>query len=166
MNILISLLRLLHILSAFAWFGLGATMALYVAPAAVASGESGLKFLRSLFLTTPVARAIPITGGITTLAGIVLYLTGDPANAFSSFGNIVLGIGALAGIAAAIHGGMMTGRATRALAAALATSGDQPYSAEVLTSLRAKADALVMHSRVSFVLMAIALIGMASARYL
>jgi hypothetical protein len=166
MNFVIAALRFIHIVSAFAWFGLGATLALYVAPSAVASGESGMRFLRSMFVNTSVVKAFPITAGITTLAGILLYLTGDPANAFSTLGNIVLGIGALAGIAAAVHGGAMTGRATGALAQALAASGDQSLGGDALTSLRAKADELVMHSRVSFALMAIALVTMASARYL
>jgi hypothetical protein len=165
MSLLISALRLIHIVAAFAWFGIGSTLAFYVAPSALEAGESGMRFLRSMFLNTSVVKAFPITGGITMLAGILLYLTGDPSRNFTTTGNIVLGIGALAGIAAGIHGGAATGRANNTLLASLKSAGDQP-SGETLTSLRAQAQQLLMHSRVSFALMAIALIGMASARYL
>ncbi len=169
MDIVLISLRLLHIVSAFAWIGLGATSTLYIAPTAIASGESGLRFLKFLLTRTSFGSAFGIAAGLTTLAGLALYAFAEPWTRFSSTGNIVLGIGAVAGILATLHGGAATGRATRALGDALAQhipENTSPLSTEALLVLREHAEKLLTHSRISFVLMLIALIGMGSARYL
>jgi hypothetical protein len=169
MDILLILLRLIHIVSAFAWFGLGVALTLFVAPAAVSAGESGFRFFKSLFTQTAFARVIPITSGLTTLAGILLYLFGNSAAHFSQTGNIVLGIGALAGLIATIHGGALTGRATRALGEALGQhvpDGAQAIASDALPILNELATNLLSHARVSLALMIVALLGMGVARYL
>jgi hypothetical protein len=168
MDIVLVLLRLLHLVSAFVWFGLSAALALYIAPAALAAGENGMRFLKSLLVQTAVARVFPIASGLTMLAGILLYIVGNSASHFSSTGNIVLGIGALAGIVAGIHGGAVTGRSTQTLGAALAQRVPEggAIPADALPSLRQMTEKLTSDARLSFVLMAIALIGMGSARYL
>jgi hypothetical protein len=169
MDIIHVLLRLLHILSAFAWIGIGAVTTLYIAPAALKSGESGLRFLKVLFTRTNIGGIVGAVAGLTTLAGILLYLVSNSASYFSQLGNIVLGIGAAAGILATIHGGAVTSRATRALTDGLnehVPDGEQSITASGLSVLRERAESLLSHSRVSLVLMIIALIGMGSARYL
>lgn len=168
MDILFAALRLIHIVAAVAWVGIGLTTFLYIGPAATAAGESGLRFLKSLLTGTSYARIFPAAAGVTMLAGILLYLLGA-MDRFSQTGNIVLGIGAIAGILGGIHGGAVTGRATRALGEALnqhVLTGDQPISADGLSVLRERAQELASHTRISIILMIIALIGMASARYL
>ena len=169
MEILHILLRLLHILAAVAWIGLGAVNTIYILPAAMHSGENGIRYLRSLFVQTSIGRLFAPVAGITVLAGILLYVVTNSASYFSSTGNIVLGIGAAAGILAAIHGGAVTGRATTALNEALVKyvpEGAQAIPADALAQVREKADSLLSHSRLSLVLMIIALIGMGTARYL
>jgi hypothetical protein len=168
MDILFAALRLIHIVTAVAWVGLGIATVFYIAPAAAAAGDNGLRFLKSLMTHTPYARSIPAAAGVTTLAGILLYLLGAPSH-FTTLGNIVLGIGALAGLLATVQGGAVTGRATRALGEALAQyvpEVDQPITADGLSVLRERAQALASHSRISIILMIVALLGMASARYL
>jgi hypothetical protein len=169
MDILLILLRLLHIVSAFAWFGLGIALTLFIAPAAVSAGESGFRFFKSLFTQTAFARAFPIVSGLTTLAGILLYLFGNAVAHFSQTGNIVLGIGTAAGILATIHGGAVTGRATSALGEALSQrvpDGSQAIPADALPVLNDLAAKLLSHARVSMALMIVALLGMGTARYL
>ena len=169
MDILLVLLRLLHIVSGVAWFGLGAVTVFYIVPAATTAGESGLRFMKTLLTRTPYPRAFPMFAGLTMLAGILLYLVADSASHFSRTGNMVLGIGALAGIIAGIHGGAVTGRATKALGEALAQhvpDGAQSIPADALATLNDLSAKLLSHSRLSFILMVIALIGMGSARYL
>ena len=168
MNIILVLLRLLHIVSAVSWLALGATMTLYVAPAAVTAGENGYRYLKTLFTRTAFTKAIPAVAGITTLAGILLYIVGNSSSHFSQTGNMVLGIGAVAGLIATIHGGALTGRATTALNKVLETVPDsnQSIPAATLTQLNSLATTLLGHARISLVLMVIALIGMGSARYL
>ncbi len=166
--LLVAILRLVHILAAFSWFGLGLAMTVFVAPAAAAAGESGLRFFKSLFTNTRFGPAIPAAAGITTLFGILLYLFGGATSHFTQLGNIVLGIGALAGLAATIHGGAITSRTTREYVAALNqyVADNQPIAAEGAAALRERAMKLATDTRISFYLMVIALLGMASARYL
>lgn len=168
MTLLIAVLRLLHIVAAFVWFGLGTVMTLYIVPAAQAADDNGSHYLKSLFTNTRIAMAFPVAAGLTTLAGILLYLTGDVGNNFSNTGRIVLAIGALSGLAAAIHGGAVSQRSTRALVSTLTqhVTRNQPITAEGLTALRTVLTKISTDTQISFVLMVIALIGMGSARYL
>lgn len=169
MDILLILLRLIHIVSAFAWVGLGAATVFYIVPAATTAGESGLRFMKNLLTRTAYPRAFPMFAGLTMLAGILLYFVADSASHFSRTGNMVLGIGALAGILAGIHGGAVTGRATKALGEGLAQhvpDGAQSIPADAQSTLADLSAKLLSHSRVSFILMVIALLGMGLARYL
>lgn len=169
MDIVLVLLRLLHIIAAFAWVGLGAASTFYIAPVAIAAGDSGLRFLKALFTRTSFGSVFAAAAGVTTLAGILLYIFGNSASHFSQTGNMVLGTGALFGILATLHGGAATGRATKALAEALVKhvpDGDQAIPASILPELRTHSEKLLLHSRISLALMIIALIGMGTARYL
>jgi uncharacterized membrane protein len=167
MDIVLVLLRLIHILAAVAWVGVGLTQVIIIGPAMAAAGDSGLRFAKALGNVPAYRMVFSVAGGLTVLAGILLYLTGS-ASRFSQLGNIVLGIGALAGIAAAVHGGAVTGRSAQALGQLIATtvpdSGAIP--ADALAKIRAAAAEQATHTRVSFILMLIALIGMGTARYL
>lgn len=167
MDIVLVLLRLLHILAAFVWVGIAFTQVFLISPAMASSGESGLRFAKAMN-ARPIARmAISVAAGVTVLAGILLYLVGNATSHFSQTGNIVLGIGAVAGIAAAIHGGAVTGRAAAALGALVNQYvGDQGISPEGLPRIRETAVKLGTHTRISFVLMVVALVFMGSARYL
>jgi hypothetical protein len=169
MDIVLVLLRLIHIVAAFIWFGAGAATLFYIAPAVSAAGESGLRYMKALLTRTPYPKTFPIAAGVTMLAGILLYLIGNSASHFSTTGNIVLGIGAVAGILAGIHGGAKTGRTTRELGEALVQyvpEGSGSIPADGMAVLRERAQKLASDSRVSFILMVIALLGMATARYL
>ena len=165
MNLLLVLLRLIHIVGAFAWVGLGATMSFYVAPAAVAAGENGFRYMKSLFSQSGFAMSFAVVSGITTLAGILLYLIGGASSHFSQTGNIVLGIGALAGLAAAVHGGAILGRTTRAVGEAVSKLGASVSAAD-MTQLNELTTKMVTQSRHSLILMVVALVCMGSARYL
>src|SRR5260221_13021557 len=126
MNFLIALLRLIHIVTAVGWFGLAAAMATYVAPGVLAAGESVYRYFKALLTSTRIATAFPIMSGTAVVAGLLLYVTGDVNRNFSQTGQIVLGLGSLFGIAAAIHGGAVAGRATRNLGGSVAKKSDNP----------------------------------------
>ena len=167
MNIILVVVRLLHILAAVAWVGVGLTQVIIIGPALAAAGESGLRFAKALGTIPAFRMVFPVASGVTVLAGIILYLTGSVSH-FSQTGNIVLGIGALAGIAAMIHGGAVTGRSAAALGELIANSvpNTGAIPADALAQIRAKAAEQASHTRLSFILMVIALIGMGAARYL
>ncbi len=165
-TILLVVLRLLHIVSAVSWLALGGTLTFFVAPAAAAAGESGYRYLKTLFTRTAFTRLIPVAAGTTTLAGILLYIVGG--GRFGPIGSAVLGVGAAAGFIATVHGGAVTDRATKALAKALAAlpDGNLSIPTATLTELNNLATTLLGHSRISMALMIVALVCMGSARYL
>jgi|SRR5690606_29498433 len=162
------ILRLIHIVGGVAWVGLGATMVFFVGPAIGAAGESGLRFMKSMYARTAIARAIPYAAVVTVVAGILLYIVANSPRYFTQTGNIVLGIGALFGLLAIGHGGAVAGRANQAMEEALRqhVPDDGTVSPEGLTALRELALKMNTNSRISFYLSVIALIAMASARYL
>lgn len=168
MDVLLVVLRLLHIIAAVVWLGLGLATTFYLAPTAIKAGASGMRYLKALFANTNYGSIFAAAAGTTVLMGILMYLFGNSMSHFTTTGNIVLGIGALSGLAAMIHGGAVTGRSTTALSNSLKEipDGDAPISADSLQVLQANATNLLSHSRVSLILMVVALIGMGSARYL
>ncbi len=167
MDIVLVLLRLIHIVAAFLWFGVGFTQMFIIAPAIAASGVNGMRFAQAMNKSRLGQMIFPAAAGITMLAGILLYLTGDPSSNFSQTGNMVLGIGAVVGIIAGIHGGMYTGRAGAALGEAIDQFlTDSGISEEGAPVIREKAAYLATHTRISFWLMLVALIAMGIARYL
>lgn len=169
MDYTLILLRLLHIVAAFAWVGVGIAMTFVILPSALASSENGMRYLRTSLQHSPLGRIIPISGGLTVLAGILLYALSDAQAHFSDAGNRVLGLGALVGFLAAIHSGAFTGRALRRLQAALTekTPDDsRPMLPDDLRLLREHTTQVIGRARVSTLLTIVALLGMGSARYL
>jgi hypothetical protein len=168
MDILVVLLRLTHIVAAFVWVGLGVATNFYIAPALGAAGESGWRSFKSLMTNTNYPMAFPAAAGLTTLAGLLLYVFGNTTARFSTTGNIVLGIGAVAGLLAMAHGATATGGKTRDLGKSLMThvKDGQPIAPEGLAEMNGLAAELRRHSQISVIIMLLALVGMASARYL
>lgn len=167
MNLII-LLRLLHIIFAFVWFGITLTLTFFVCPAAARAGESGLRFYKSLLTSTPVAMLFATSAGLTVLIGILLIITGDPNRNFTTTGQNVLGIGVLAGLAAVTYGDARTVRTMRKYGQALMqdVQDNSPISGEEAEKLRTLGATLASQSRVTFYLVLIALLGMGLARYL
>ncbi|MBI5928045.1 MAG: hypothetical protein HY862_01945 [Chloroflexi bacterium] len=169
MDYTLILLRLLHIVAAFTWVGVGASIAFFIIPSVQAAGENGVWYLNTLLKHTAITKVFRISAGLTMLAGILLYALSDVRNHFSNTGNAVLGFGALAGILAGIYMGAFTGRAMQTLEANLSEkmpSGNPAMRGDDLRVLREQTAKVVAHARVSVVLTIIALVGMASARYL
>jgi uncharacterized membrane protein len=167
MNIILTILRLLHIVSAVAWVGMALAVSAFIGPAAAAAGESGLRFMKSLFVNTRFPVSFPIASVVTIVMGLLLYATGDPSTSFSQTGQIILGIGAVAGILAGLHGGAVLGRQTAEYGKSLAKYPDnQPIPADGIKDLQAQAAKVATHIRISLWIMVVALVAMASARYL
>lgn len=158
MDIVLVVLRLIHIVAAALWFGLGIATFFFINPAVISAGDSGLRFLAKFNRLPLASNLMAIVAGTTSLAGILLYAVTNSASRFSSTGNMVLGIGALAGLLATVHGGAVMGRVGKKLDSALESS-DFTAAMTHLTSQQS-------HARISLALTVIALVGMASARYL
>lgn len=166
MDILITVLRLTHIISAVVWVGMSITLFFFIGPAIRKAGPGGLPFSRALFTGTKLSTAFAASAGLTFLAGLLLYLVGNAMVHFTQLGNIILGIGAVFGTLAMLHGSFVTGPATKKLSALMASlPTDGPPSPDQLAELQALSTSMVGHQRVSIILMLVALVCMGSARY-
>lgn len=165
MSYVIALLRLVHIVSAVTWVGMTLTLVVFVYPAI--SGESGYRFLKALYTRTQVGVLFPIVSLLTTICGVLLYLTGSGSH-FSTLGNIVLGIGAVAGLSAFGHGAMaLSGRTQRLTGQLQASLPDgAPADAQKISALDTSTADYLRQARITLIMSAVALLGMGLARYL
>lgn len=169
MDILLVVLRLTHIIAGVVWFGLGAAQVFLLVPATRSAEVTGYRFLKTIFNVTPLSIAFGIAALVTTLAGLALYIFANSASHFSTLGNAVLGIGALAGLAAFGHSAAATGRYTNEFVKALnqyVPNDDKPLSGDAQTAIQSSFNKLAIHSRISFWVMFVALLAMSTARYL
>jgi len=167
MSFVIVLLGLIHIFAAVSWFGSSFAGWRFIVPAVQASGEAGWRFTKALYTRTQLGIAFPASAIVTVIAGILLYLTRDPEQNFSQTGQIVLGIGAVIGLVNAGHGIFATGPATQRIVKLLSGVQDNvPLSAETLRQLEAENTKFRLHGGISFAMTTLALLFMATARYL
>ena len=111
MNILYIVLRFIHILAGTFWVGAAVVTTAFLMPAARAIGPEGGKFVQFVLGKRGMSKTISLSAILTTLPGIAIYWikTGGLQSAwvFTSAG-LIITIGAITGIAAAILGGMVT----------------------------------------------------------
>ncbi len=168
-DVLIVVLRAVHILLGTLWFGFGMLAMLILHPAAERMGERGLTLLRLFYGYTRFGIAMPIVSIGTTLAGVILWLMRSDGLtdlvAFTSTGDLVMIVGAVAGLAAFGHGVAATGKYSEAFAKASIAYDENP-SDENMTALKAAKTKLDLHGRISGWMMLVAIVCMTSARYL
>ncbi|GAB5490481.1 MAG: hypothetical protein Phog2KO_06960 [Phototrophicaceae bacterium] len=168
MDILLTVLRLSHIIFGIVWVGLSIVGAWVVNPVADKMGEKGDSLLRIFYGYSSYNKIFPVAAIVTTLAGIALWgLRADGAQllGFTVVGSGVMGVGAIFGILAFGHGAAATGRFAAAYAklARAIEEGDAGKVQEEMMTTRKK---LFTHVNVSAILSIIAAVAMASARYL
>ena len=135
--LLISSLRLLHIAGGLIWVGAALLMTWYVEPTAARAGAAGTTFLRAIYRETNLPRLIPLSGSITTVAGLLLYEMLSYPDALASPTGLVLTAGALFGLLAFLHGWFAVWRPAGRFANALnAASPDEPQLASLQDKLR------------------------------
>jgi len=160
MDIYLVVVRLIHIVAAVIWVGSGVYSVVILYPTLAQLGADSGRFMLALAKNRAFAMLFPVSAVLTVLAGILLYLRPGASGFFSSTGWVVLSIGALAGILGLLHGGAVLGRLTGQYVARLNSGAAEPGE------LAAMAEKLGRHANISVRLIVIALIGMASARYL
>lgn len=168
-TIIITVLRLLHIVAGVIWVGAGITVSLYLEPALARSGVDTSKVMRALYTKTGFDKLMPIVSITTTVAGLILYymVTNgfSDANFMRSGQGIVLSIGALVGLAAFGHGFATLGKYSGQYAKLIEEMGDNPSDAQEksLHEIEAK---LARHGKMSMWMGVVAVVFMAGARYL
>lgn len=165
MDIVMIILRIVHIFAGIFWVGAALFMALVIVPAMRSMGSGQL--MQGILRYSNYHIIVGAAAILTTLAGLWMYaqLTATQGSAWmSSRQGIVLSIGALAGILAFGHGMFVLGRLTRQMRA-LAMQIDGPPTEEqrgLLLPLQAK---MSRNANIMLVLMIISVVGMAAARY-
>ena len=159
-----SILRTLHILVAALWLGAAALLTIIILPAIRTSGATGNEFIAEA-----VRRGLPkfmaSVAGLTVLSGLILYwqwagMVG-PAGTHGT-GAIMLMVGALAGVAAAIIGGAILAPAAKKLAAlALESSADDSRQSRMVALHQRMATA----TKFALTLLVIALLLMSMSRF-
>lgn len=165
--VLVTILRVIHIVAGVIWVGAGILLSMYIEPAIEKMGGDGRKFMKTLYTQTPFDKLMPIVALSTTVAGLILYYFvsgGFSPDYMRSGQGIVLSIGALFGLLAFGHGAFALGRLNGVYIAKSKEAGESPTEAQnqELLELEAK---LRRHGRISMWLAVIALLGMAGARY-
>jgi len=169
-NILLIILRIIHIFSGIAWVGWGLFMLLFFVPTMQRLGPDGGKFMQNMLVHTQYALFLPLSAVLTVLSGIWMFIivsSGFNVNWISQGQGIVLSLGALFGLLAFGHG-LFTLRVYTIQMKNIASqilSSEGPPSPELVGQLPPLAAKIGINSRISMALVIIAVLGMASARY-
>jgi uncharacterized membrane protein len=171
MDVFFIILRLIHVGGAIFWGGAALFMFLFLEPALHMAGSAAGAVQQSLVRNTKFPVAIALSSILTTLSGIIMYWrdsNGLDLNWIKTGTGLTFTIGGIAGIAATIIGGSMlsplTAKAGK-LQAEIASSGGNasPSQAAELAAIQTR---LAMVNRIDFIVIAIAILTMASARYI
>ena len=171
MDVYVLVLRLMHIIGGVFWAGGTFLVAGYIEPTARASGPEGGKFMQRFAGQSGYSQAMGIAAIANVLAGLLLYWKdsgGLQLVWITTSAGLAFTVGGLAGIAAAVVGFGMSGRAAGQLAQVgkeIASAGGPP-APEKLAQIQALQEKLRLGGRINVVLMIIALLGMSLARYL
>jgi uncharacterized membrane protein len=171
MDILMIVLRLLHIFAGIFWVGASFLLVGFLNPAIRTSGPAGGQVMQRLMTGTRFGSAISLSGLVTVLAGVLLYVRdsgGLQLAWITSAPGLALTIGGLAGIVAGGIGGGVAGRTAQKIAqvsAAIASRPGAPSEAQ-LAELQALQQKAKVAQDWTVGLMIVAVAGMAIARYL
>ncbi len=163
------IVRVLHILLAAVWIGAVFAATFFFLPAIQEAKAAGGQVMHGV-QKRGMLMFIPSMAGLVTLSGLYLYYhftSGfDPVISGSMAGR-VFGIGGIAGILAAIIGSGV-GRKARKVVALMQQAGpmpDGPGKATLMQQAAALQQSMATSSKITLVLMAIALICMSVGHY-
>lgn len=170
MNIILILLRILHIGAGVFWVGAALVSVAFITPAARASGPEGQRFVRTLMVERRLTLAVNVSSWLTIGAGALLYLRdsgGLQMSWITSGVGLGFSIGALAALVSVLLGMTVLGPTARRIGAlgAAMQAGNGPASAERQAELSRLNARMGVATRINVVLLTIALLCMATARY-
>ncbi len=165
------ILRIIHIFAGILWVGAGIFYVAVVMPSLRQTGKKAYPLFLAISNNRIGKVLMPATALLTTVAGLLLYerVSGRfDADYMKSTQGIVLSIGVVAGLGAFGHGGAVLGRATEKLVQQITELEGQsePLSAQQQAEVNTLMDYLAKHANISLIMMIVAVLGMASARYM
>lgn len=166
MNTLIIILRLVHISGAVFWVGTSLLFDFFIIPGLRAADEAGKKSFAQLLIKTHLGEAHGISAIVTAMAGAGLYWI--DSQGFSSAwtrsaAGLGFGIGGIFGLLGVITG-ILGAIPLRALAETAAQIQGSP-TPEQTAKIQATQVRLAVISRIDIIVLILALIFMATARY-
>jgi uncharacterized membrane protein len=164
-------LRAIHILAAVFWVGSFYTFFFFIEPSVKELGPTGGQFMGHLAEKKKMPIVIAATAGTTIVAGTLLYWrTSDGFNVdwITSATGLGFTVGALAAILAFALGFILIKPAVERMGAigqGIAATGTPP-SDDQLAEMQRLGARLVLVGRIDLVLLTVAVIAMATARFL
>lgn len=171
MDIVMTILRIIHIFSGIIWMGTAFYILLIYSPAMKqVEPQVAVKMNNAAYNKTRFNLMMPLVALGTTLSGVFMYIyVSDTFNAawFNDTGNIVLTIGSLAGLAAFGHGfslGQKQDKYAKTLKESLDESGN--IAKEKAQDLMQQIAMIERSGKISAWLGVVAILGMSAARWL
>ena len=164
-------LRVIHIAAGVFWVGAAFVLFLFIQPSVRATGPAGQEFMGHLTTRKNLPLVVLLSGVVTVLAGLLLYwrASGGFDTAWISSGpGISFTVGGVAAIVTLALGLAVTKPSIDrmgALGQEIASSGGPPTPEQAAELQRLQARTVLV-GRVSLVLLAVAVVAMAIARYL
>jgi len=168
MDILTLILRVVHIFAGVFWAGTTFSFVSFLQPTIVATGPEGQKVIQHLTQRTRFSQALAWAATLSVISGVWLYLRIFGGISLSGGYGLGLTLGGLAGILAAGLGIGISRRATVQLGdlgKQIAASGGPPTPAQ-MSEIQALQERLSNGARWAAILLALAVLGMASAQAL
>jgi uncharacterized membrane protein len=170
-QVVIVVLRAVHVLAAVTWTGGAVLLAFFVMPSLRAVAPSGAQFMQEMMQRRKLPVYLTGLGGLTMVSGIILYARDSmvTAGAFSlSTSGKAFGFGAVFAIIAGVIGNAVSAPAAKKLekiGSAIAKS-DGPPSAEQREEIGRLQDKLARMAKIVAWLLLAATLMMGTARYL
>lgn len=169
MDVLMVILRLIHIISGVFWVGSTFMLFRFVQPSVQATGDAGREFMAHLGMKTNFSPMMGISGTLTALSGVTMYfIVFDSLSVgLSSDYGLSLAIGGLFGLVALALGFLIQFRSIarmKTISQRIA-SADGPPSPEQMAEMAEMAKRLETGTKLGAVLMTVALVGMSVAQY-
>lgn len=168
---LIILLRIIHILAGVAWVGTLFVLVFFIEPTSRTIGPAAMPFMQEMIGRRRMTTVVISLGSVTVAAGLLLYWNLTDTMGASALLDTGLGksltFGALAAIVGLLIGIFGTAPNVRRLAALgqQATEAGGPPSPELAAEIGATQKRLRRYARTVLVLLTLAIIAMAAARY-
>lgn len=167
---LVPILRPLHVIFGMLWFGFGSLAVWVLHPAAAKLGAKGESLLRTFYGYSNYGAVVGVSAIVTSLAGLIMWparVDGMDFVAFGSTGDIVMLVGAVAGLLAWGHGGAATGKYV-GLFAKLGKELEETANPkdEQLAAYEDAKKKMFLHTNISAWVTLVAVVCMAGARYL
>lgn len=167
MDILAIVLRIIHIVAGILWVGGAALFFFYIEPTINRLGPDAEKFVDEFVNRRKVPVYFMTISTLTVLAGAALYWKDFGGIDTSAYG-LALGLGGLAAFVAWLGGNLLIPRNLNVLGAIVAEmkAAGGPPGPELVTRLHAAQERLRKIGLADLVLLGIAVLAMAVARYL